>query len=471
MLHKIARPFYVVAALFAAIFLAMFLFGAFAIRRAEDAFSARRYAAAAQSFEQAANIFFWRNELWERAGLASALNEDPQKAIEYLQRTSVLSEDGWIVLAESHLSLGNPDAGIQTIEQGLREYPSPKLTSLLASTHRRQKNWNAERDALQNQLALDSKQEDAYTYYRLGLLLAVLDPHQSPPHLLRASALDPETDSAAQTLIFALNVSDTLPDESQRKVTIGRALGLVNEWDLSIAAFEDAIESDAENAEAWAWLGEAKQQIALSASKGEGSVELDRALLLDHTSVTVRALRGLYWRRQEEYPQMLAEYLLAAEYDPQNPAWQVEIGNAHLKLGDLVSALAAFQYATELAPTDPTYWSLLGMFCAENSVHLEDIGLPAAEKAAQLAPDDPSALDSLGWVYLSSGRYANAEKILSDASNRFPGFLSAHIHLAMTYLAQGNRSAARNKLLYVLNADRDGVYGKEAGRLLQQYFP
>jgi tetratricopeptide (TPR) repeat protein len=269
-----------------------------------------------------------------------------------------------------------------------------------------------------------------------------------------------------QTLNAALDLSAAQPDPSQQMVTIGRALGLVSEWELSIAAFEKAIEFDAENAEAWAWLGEAKQQIGQS-----GSVELDKAVQLDHTSVIVRALRGLYWSRLGKYPQMLAEYLLAADYDPANPAWQTQIGIAQAKLGDLVAALKSYQHATELAPEDSRYWQLLAAFCAENNVNLDDIGLPAAEKAVELAPDDPAAQDSLGWTYFASGRYANAEKILSDVNERFPEYLPAHIHLAMTYLAQGNRSAAQNKLFYVMNADPEGVYGKEAGRLMQQYFP
>jgi len=319
---------------------------------------------------------------------------------------------------------------------------------------------------LENQLRLDAKGGDVYTYYRLGLLLTVLEPEQALTNLMLASSLDPQFDPAVQTLRAALNLSATQPDASQQMVTIGRALGLVQEWDLSIAAFEKAITLDEKNAEAWAWLGEAKQQ------KGQdGSAELDRAVALDQTSVVVRALRGLYWNRQEKYPQMLAEYLLAAESEPTNPAWQAGIGDAYTRRGDLVAALKAYQHATELAPNESTYWRLLAVFCAENGVRLDDVGLPAAQKAVDLAPDDPFALDALGWVYLSSGRYANAEQILLDVVERFPEHLPAHIYLAMTYLAQGNRAAAFDKLTYVQSTDPDGADGEMAKQLLKQYFP
>jgi tetratricopeptide (TPR) repeat protein len=263
-----------------------------------------------------------------------------------------------------------------------------------------------------------------------------------------------------------LRVSATPPDSSEQRLTIGRALGLVQEWDLSLAAFEKAIELDEENAEAWAWLGEAKQQLGQ-----DGSVELDRALTLDHLSVIVRALRGLHWNRLGKYEQMRAEYALAAEFEPTNPAWQVSLGDAHLKLGDLASALAAYQKATELSPTDANYWRLLANFCAENGINVEDIGLPAAQNAVRLTPDDPFALDALGWSYLSSGRYANAEKILLETIAAYPNHFPAYIHLAMTYLAQGNRPAAFNQLTYIRDADVGGKFAVLANELLKQYFP
>jgi len=296
--------------------------------------------------------------------------------------------------------------------------------------------------------------------------LTFLEPDKALPELMLASSLDPEIDPAVQTLRAALNVSSTQHDPSQQMLTIGRALGLVQEWELAIVAFENAVTLNADNAEAWAWLGEAKQ------NNGQGgSDELDRAAALDDESIIIRALRGLFWERQKNYPRMLAEYLSAAESEPENPAWQASIGDAYFKNGDIVSALAAYQHATELAPLDSTYWRLLAVFCADNGVHVEDIGLPAAQRAVELAPEDPFALDALGWSYLSSGRYANAEQTLLDVIARFPNHFPAHIHLAMTYISQGNRTAAWNELIYVRDADVNGVDGLFAVQLIEKYFP
>jgi tetratricopeptide (TPR) repeat protein len=464
MFNKKWTAYFIAAMLVAAILVPVYYTGNSAIRQAEDEFNQQNYTEAAAHYQQAARLFFWRTDLWEKAGISEYANGNYTAAISLLKRHTDLSEQGWLALGNSYSNLGNTSSALSTYQMGLQSYDSASLYAGLAFIYRGQKDWPAERDALQNQLRLDVS--DAYTHYRLGLLLTVLSPEQALSELTLASSLNPETDPAVQTLTSALNLSATQPDASEQMLTIGRALGLVQEWDLSLAAFEKAIELDEENAEAWAWLGEAKQQLGQ-----DGSVELDRALTLDHLSVIVRALRGLHWNRLEKYEQMRAEYALAAEYEPTNPAWQASLGDAYFKLGDLASALAAYQKAAELAPTDSNYWRLLAVFCAENGVHVEDVGLPAAQSAVNLAPNDPFALDALGWSYLSSGRYANAEQTLTQVIAVYPNHFPAYIHLAMTHLAQGNRPAAFNQLTFVRDADAGGNYAALADEMLKQYFP
>jgi tetratricopeptide (TPR) repeat protein len=454
-----------IVSLLAAIILSIIFSGYFELKRADTEFAAQNYSGAAESYKKAVQFLPWRDDLWEKAGIAAARNGDKNQAIDFFKKVPTLSAEGWMWLGYSYYSVGDFPSSVNALEESLQLDQMPSAYKLLALIYRQQKNWLAERSALENQLRLDDA-GDVYAYYRLGLLLTVLEPEQALTNLMLASSLDPEFDPAVQTLRAALNLSATQPDASQQMVSVGRALGLVEEWDLSVAAFEKAIAINAKNAEAWAWLGEAKQQTG-----GDGRAELDRAETLDSKSVVVHALRGLYWNRQKEYLQMLSEYLSAAEYEPTNPAWQAEIGNAYVKRGDLVAALAAYQHATELAPNESTYWRLLADFCAENGVYLDDVGLPAAQRAIELAPDDPLALDALGWAYLSSGRYANAEQTLLDVIERFPDHLPAHIHLAMNYLAQGNRAAAFDKLTYVQSKDPDGVSGELAKLLLKQYFP
>lgn len=457
-------PLVVIFILLASLITPIALAGYSSLYRAEKAQALKDYKTACLEYAHAAKLLFWRNDLWEKAGISAAQGGEFSSAIEYLEMAASLSEDGWIMLGTSYYQTGDLQTAISTSLEGLQHYDSSALYRLLAFSYRSQKDWEGELSALENQTRLDLN--DAYAHYRLGLLLTLYAPERAIPSLTHASSLNPELDSAVQTLRAALAVSGEQSDLSEKMLIIGRTFGLLQDWELALTAFEKAIESDEKNAEAWAWLGEAKQQLGQ-----DGSVELDKALMLDHTSANVRALRGLYWSRKENYPQMLSEYLLAAEFEPENPRWQASIGEAYSKLGELVLALEAYRRAVELAPDEPDYWRLLAIFCAENGVQVEDIGLPAAQQALSLSPDDPLVLDALGFAYLSSGRYANAEQTLLQAIELMPDNFSAHIHLAMTYLAQGNPTAAYNSLTHVRDADSSGPYAELADQLLQRYFP
>lgn len=471
MLRQKATPYWISFVLVLAVMIPMLVAGYSSLRQAGEAEAQGEYQLAAESYAHAGRFLFWRRDLFEKAAIASARAGDYSAAIGYFGKGENLSEQGWLWLCTSHIQLEDIPSALSTCNEGVKKYESADLYSLLAFIHRSQNDWAAEQEALENQTRLNPA--DAYAAYRLGLLLTLSSPDDALPELTRASTLNPEIDSAVQTLRAALAVSSQQSDESMQKVVIGQAFGLVQDWELAQTAFEQAVQLDEKNAEAWAWLGEAKQQTGgvLSVSKDQdGSAELNRALSLDRNSVNVRALRGLYWSRQGKYEQMLAEYLLAAEIEPENPRWQASIGEAHTKLGDLVAALTAYQRAVELSPAQAEYWRLLAYFCAENNVQTEEIGLPAAQQALMLAPNDPTVMDAQGYVYLSTGRYVNAELSFMKAIGIAPEYFPAHIHLAMTYLAQGNRAAAFNSLTYVRDADETGVYAEIARQLLDKYF-
>ncbi|HSL29869.1 MAG TPA: tetratricopeptide repeat protein, partial [Anaerolineales bacterium] len=193
--------------------------------------------------------------------------------------------------------------------------------------------------------------------------------------------------------------------------------------------------------------------------------ELDRAVMLEPRSPSVRGLRGLYFQRIGNFRQALLEFETAAALEPENPAWFVSAGEAHSKTGDLIRALQAYQTATILAPEDASYWRLLAIFCAQNNVNVRDVGIPAAQKAVVLEPEDPDSLDVLGWLLFSDARYEEARSMLSRALKLDPNHASAHFHLGLLYLQTGDRAVAHD---YLLRA-RD-LGNSEAEMVLQQYF-
>jgi Flp pilus assembly protein TadD len=132
----------------------------------------------------------------------------------------------------------------------------------------------------------------------------------------------------------------------------------------------------------------------------------------------------------------------------------------------LILGLQSYQYAVSLVPDDAMYWSLLAAFCAQNSVNINDLGIPAAQKAVVLSRNDPAALDVLGWNYLRAGRYIEAESALKLALEHDPNYAPAHVHLATVYLQTNDRVAAYDHLVKAHD-----LGSAEADAALKQYFP
>jgi tetratricopeptide (TPR) repeat protein len=429
----------------------------------EKAAASTSYAEAAEHYQSAAQHIPWRADLYELSGHAHYHAKDYVKANAAYQKAfdrRALSPEGWVAWGDVNYLQDEHERAAQIWEQALAQNEtSENLYSRLAEIY--QSKGQPARAAETLQKYVSAHPEDASAHYRLGLLLTLSDPDRALTELLSASQLDPELDPAVQTLRTALNLASIDDSASARAVFTGRGLALVNEWRLARTAFEEAVQLDADEAEAWAWLGEANQQVGL-----EGGEQLERAFRLDPASSTVRGLRGLHYQRTGNFRGALTEFQIAAALDPDNGTWYVSIGEAHSKLGNLIDALGAYEKATSLAPEDPGYWRLLAMFCAQNNVNVRDVGVPAAQKAVVLAGNDPVSLDVLGWLLTVDARYEEAERMLMRALEIDPKNEAAHLHLGMLYMQTGDRASAYDHLIQA----RD-LGNQEARMVLDQYFP
>jgi tetratricopeptide (TPR) repeat protein len=460
--RNIARISLILLAIFLAIFVPLIFSGYSELQKATASGS---YLETAGHYRRAAQRIPWRADLYELAGHAYYYAKDYVQADVVYQKAfsrHALTPEGWVAWGDVNYLNNNPARATEIWEQAHEQKnPSDQLYSRLGEIYQSSGDIVKAAEYLQKYVSFHS--EDASAHYRLGLLLALSNPEQALKELISASQLDPQFDPAVQTLRTALNLALLNDAVSARLVVIGRGLGLVNEWKLAHTAFDEAVKSDPKNAEAWAWLAEADQQMGLAEG---GDSDLDRALDLNPNSSTVRGLRGLHFERAGNYRQALTEFQAAATLEPKNPTWFVSLGESYAKLGDLIKALEAYQTAISLAPEDASYWRLLAIFCGQNNVNVKDIGIPAAQKAVVLSKDDSTSLDVLGWLLLMDSRHEEAKRILTQALELDPHNASAYFHLGMLYLQTNDRTSAYDRLIKA----RD-LGNAEAEAVLKQYFP
>ncbi len=430
----------------------------------KQAATAPSHLEAAQHDQAAAQRIPWRADLYELAGHEYYYAKEYSQANIAYQKAfqrHALSADGWVAWGDINYLLNDPERAAEIWQQGLEQAnPSDNLYSRLAQIYKEKKDYAKAAEYLQRYVS--NHLQDASAHYRLGLLLTLSNPQTAISELINASQLDPKLDPAVQTLRTALNLASVSDTSSAKFVIIGRGLGLVSEWELAQAAFEQATQVDENNAEAWAWLGEAYQQTGGT----DALIDLDRALHLNPNSAVVRGLRGLYFQNIGNNREALTEFQAAAALQPKDPSLYVSIGESYSKLGDMIRALNAYQYAASLAPDDVSYWRLLAQFCAQNNIQVNDVGVPAAEHAVTIKADDPDLQDMLGWLLLLNARYPESERHLLRALELDSQNASAHFHLGMLYLQTNRQALAQAQFVHA----RD-LGNTDAQAVLNQYFP
>jgi len=410
----------------------------------------------------------WRADLWEETAQAAFSEGDYALAIQAYRQavaSGQISNDGWIALGDAYQISGDLVSALATWEQILEQTgPLAEVYERMERAHRA----TGDLEKLANDLTahLRLQPQDAKLLFLLAQVASVQDPEQAIKWSAQAESVDPAYSSRAKRLQAGLLLAARENDPSYRSLVIGRSLASLDAWDIAAVAFQQAIDQRPENADAWAFLGEARQHL-----QQDGSPALSRALEIDPHSLLAQALQAVYWQRQGK-PDRALPYLHAiAGREPENPVWQVELGNALTSLGNQTAALAYYQNAIQLAPENPVFWKTLASFSIQNNFEIRETGLAAARQAVLLDPQDPDGLDLLGLVYFGLEDDTSAERFFLRALDIDPNHAGAHLHIGSYYLQEGKQEAAYQHLRLASNLQPEQVAGQQAQRLLNRYFP
>ncbi len=119
---------------------------------------------------------------------------------------------------------------------------------------------------------------------------------------------------------------------------------------------------------------------------------------------------------------------------PSNRAWlyYVSRGDAYLKAKRWSEAEADLRAAVDLAPEEPTALNYLGYVWAERGVNLDE-AFKLIQKAVDAEGNSGAIIDSLGWAYYQTGDYDNAVIHLERAAQLEPADPTITDHLGDVY--------------------------------------
>jgi len=388
------------------------------------------------------------------------------EAIPY-QRHSIPVRRG---LAETYLRLGETLAAAQEWKVVYAANPAdPSLWHQLAPAHLEKGEWEAAGQAYT--AIANAEPDNAEAHYWAGALSLLTDPPRAQPHLLSAWK-DPFYKSRADKLLAALNDLASIAEPAQTAGRLGVAYLEVDEPALAQTQFQAALELEPTYAGAWAYLGLTQNQLG-----EDGRRAIARAIELEPDNSLAHSLMGHHWL-WHDWPQLARpEFVTAWELNPDNPAHLADVASTYQMEGDFDSAQAWYQAAIRRAPADPTFWILLAQFHLDTLHDVEEGGLLLAQKAVALAPEDPAALDTLGWAQFLAGQTRLAETNLLAARRRDPSNPAVHYHLGSLYAGQGQWEEAEIALEEAIALDstcrgcgapRPGFYAQLAERALGQ---
>lgn len=339
-------------------------------------------------------------------------------------------------LAEAYLGLENTLAAADQWEVVFASNPTDlSLWRELGRLHLKKGEWDAARRAYDTIAAVEP--DNAEAHFWAGVLQMSADAAQSRSHLLRARD-DPVYRGRAEKLLLALSDLESVTQASHTGGRLGLAYLAVGEPALAQVQFQAAIDLEPTYADAWAYLGLAKSQ------RGEdGRRDIARAIELEPDSALAHSLMGHHWLWHNRPRLARPEFILAWKLNPANPAHMADVASTYQREGGFAAAEAWYQAAIRSSPEEPTFWILLARFRLDTLLDVVDGGLLAAQKAVALDPENPAALDALGWAQFLADRIGLAETNLLAARQRDPSSALIRYHLGRLYAHQQEWAKAR----------------------------
>jgi tetratricopeptide (TPR) repeat protein len=303
---------------------------------------------------------------------------------------------------------------------------------------------------------------NAEIQFHQGLLLATVSPETSLGLLRLANELAPSGNSIGLELVRTIEDSRVVESEAYALAQVGQVLAKYGFWPYAARAFRSAIEWEPTYADAHAFLG-----LALDEMGENGYEAYQHAIDFAGDNALPHIYLGMHWLRNG-YPEIaLTKFERASELEPDNPIIAIQIGHSYELMGEIEIALDAYRIATEISPQNPAFWLILAQASLSNERNVLMIGQPAARNAVALDPENPNAVDALGYSYYLQGDLDYADRLITRAVELDPLNPHTQYHLGLLRAAQNEYLDSKAAFEMAIRLDPNGSVGTLAERALE----
>ena len=319
-------------------------------------------------------------------------------------------------------------------------------------------------------------------------------PQVAQAHYLLASAYLAQQ-NGAQALAVYQQMTELFPQDPQPHFLIGTMLLAERKLPEARNAFEKSIGISPNHLPAIERLVDldlGEQKFAAAMSRVQQQIDRDPKLAL------AWAIRGKIYLAQRDFSHAEPDFLKALDLDPDLEPAYLLLAQLYLASNKPEQAIEKLNGFIEKNPTAPALMMLAGIHqrsknfdaardtyekvltVIPNSVsalnnlavlYSEHLGLPdkaydSAKKARDLAPNEPHAADTLGWILFKKAEYRTALQLLQESAGKLPDSPEIQFHLGMAHYMLGQDDAARVALQKATGATTDFPGKDEARRRL-----
>ncbi|HTH02852.1 MAG TPA: DUF3857 domain-containing protein [Vicinamibacterales bacterium] len=291
--------------------------------------------------------------------------------------------------------------------------------------------------------------------------LKASDLYQSGYEALRAGNYD-------QAVTLLKRVVELEPKSKTAWINLGSAYVALRQYDPAIAAFNKQLEVNPYDEYAHNHLG---RVYTLQRRYDEAESAFRKQIELNPLDKYAAGALGNLYIEAKRYAEAVPQLEKAISLTPDQASLHIDLGTAHLNLGNSERAMVAFARAAELAPT-PLTWNNVAYQLALKGAYLDRAQQYAESALSAVAADSRnfsighvtarelaitesigSYLDTLGWVAFAKNDFASAETLISAA-----WWITEHAevgdHLGQIADRRGNRDEATRWYAFALNGDR-----------------